>query len=148
MTSATMREFSDHPDAMFARVWHGETIEITRDDRVIAVISPPRDHYETLIARGLVIPSVNQLKAGDWDRFTHLAIPDGVDPPALLEESREDRDLFGVIDESGDLRTLDAIHLASAELVGPRLTAVVTYDRRMAEVARQMGLPVATPGME
>jgi uncharacterized protein len=43
------------------------------------------------------------------------------------------------------LRSLDAIHLASAQLVGRELVAVVTYDRRMADAARDLGLAVETP---
>lgn len=49
---------------------------------------------------------------------------------------------------TGQLRSLDAIHLASAELLGSELTALVTYDRRMADAARTAGLPVAMPGVE
>jgi len=44
------------------------------------------------------------------------------------------------------LRSLDAIHLAAAQLAGKDLRAVVTYDRRMAAVATQLGLPVQAPG--
>lgn len=43
------------------------------------------------------------------------------------------------------LRTLDAIHLATATLLGPDLEALITYDRRMIEAARLYGLPVASP---
>ncbi len=43
------------------------------------------------------------------------------------------------------LRTLDAIHIATATLLGPDLEALVTYDRRMIEAARLYGLPVASP---
>lgn len=43
------------------------------------------------------------------------------------------------------LRSLDAIHLAAAQLVAPALRAVVTYDRRMAEAAASLGFPVAAP---
>jgi uncharacterized protein len=46
------------------------------------------------------------------------------------------------------LRTLDAIHLATAEFLvasGLQLTAFVTYDKRLAEAAARMGLPVAAP---
>ncbi len=45
------------------------------------------------------------------------------------------------------LRTLDAIHLASAMQLGPELRSFVTYDRRLAAAARDAGLPVASPGM-
>lgn len=43
------------------------------------------------------------------------------------------------------LRSLDAIHLATALSIGPRLDAVVTYDRRMAEAATALGLAVLAP---
>lgn len=43
------------------------------------------------------------------------------------------------------LRTLDAIHLASAAALGDDLEAFVTYDRRLAEAARALGMPVASP---
>jgi predicted nucleic acid-binding protein len=43
------------------------------------------------------------------------------------------------------LRSLDAIHLASAQLMGADLRAVVTYDRRMLALAGTLGLPMAAP---
>ncbi|MGI8777069.1 MAG: type II toxin-antitoxin system VapC family toxin [Acidimicrobiales bacterium] len=43
------------------------------------------------------------------------------------------------------LRSLDAIHVASASLIGAELRAIVTYDQRMAEVATTIGLPVDAP---
>ncbi len=48
--------------------------------------------------------------------------------------------------EPATLRTLDAIHLASASALGSGLEAFVTYDRRLAEAARALGMPVASPG--
>jgi len=43
------------------------------------------------------------------------------------------------------LRTLDAIHIATALALLPDLDAFVTYDDRMAEAARNLGLPVVRP---
>lgn len=43
------------------------------------------------------------------------------------------------------LRSLDAVHLASAQMLGSDLHAVVTYDQRMADAAASLGLPVSTP---
>lgn len=43
------------------------------------------------------------------------------------------------------LRTLDAIHLASARLLGADLRAVLTYDDRMIAVAIGLGLPAEKP---
>lgn len=44
-----------------------------------------------------------------------------------------------------ELRSLDAIHLATARELGADLARVVTYDERMAEAAEGMGLSVAAP---
>lgn len=45
----------------------------------------------------------------------------------------------------GRLRTLDAIHLAAALSLGDDLDVLVTYDRRMAEAAVELGIPVEAP---
>lgn len=44
------------------------------------------------------------------------------------------------------LRSLDAIHLASALSIRDDLTAFVAYDHRLLEAARDRGLPVVSPG--
>jgi predicted nucleic acid-binding protein len=48
------------------------------------------------------------------------------------------------------LRSLDAIHLATAHVLtneaGSALTAFVTYDQRLLASARLAGLPTASPG--
>ena len=43
------------------------------------------------------------------------------------------------------MRSLDAIHLATALALGPALTAVVTYDARQAAAARALGLAIHAP---
>jgi len=55
-----------------------------------------------------------------------------------------------ILDRAGelgpnDLRTLDAIHLASALAIGRELDAVVTYDRRLAAAAEEAGFAVMSP---
>ncbi len=59
-----------------------------------------------------------------------------------------DRVVQDVACELGDprLRTLDALHLASALLLGRELTAFVAYDQRLVEAAKAAGLPVSVPG--
>ncbi len=48
-----------------------------------------------------------------------------------------------------DLRSLDAIHLATAHAVfGTRLTWFVSYDRRLLQAAASTGLPIAHPGLD
>ena len=59
-----------------------------------------------------------------------------------------DRDLrlsAGGLEPTG-IRTLDAIHLAAASAAGDELGAVVTYDDRMANAARDLGLAPMAPG--
>jgi uncharacterized protein len=43
------------------------------------------------------------------------------------------------------LRSLDAIHLATAGQLGAELTAVVTYDDRMATAAKRLGYRIVSP---
>ena len=47
----------------------------------------------------------------------------------------------------GGLRALDAIHVATAESLAPDLTCLISYDKRMLDIANTRGLPVASPGM-
>ncbi len=47
--------------------------------------------------------------------------------------------------EPVELRSLDAIHLATAQLLQPGLRSIVTYDERMAAVAREMKIRVHAP---
>lgn len=44
------------------------------------------------------------------------------------------------------LRTLDAIHLATALTLGRDLDAVITYDQRLGAAAVRAGLTVSSPG--
>ncbi len=44
-----------------------------------------------------------------------------------------------------EVRSLDALHLATAALCGPALHRLVTYDQRMAVAARAQGLSVIAP---
>ncbi len=73
---------------------------------------------------------------------------------ATVREGLRRVDLVGIDDRILDaagtlepqvLRTLDAIHLATAMAVGDDLEAIVTYDERMLDAARLMGLSTATP---
>ena len=43
------------------------------------------------------------------------------------------------------LRSLYAVHLATARLLGPELTALLTYDARLAKAAADAGIPVLAP---
>lgn len=47
--------------------------------------------------------------------------------------------------EPSELRSLDAIHLASARQLGVSVRQIVTYDDRMADAARALGWRVVAP---
>jgi hypothetical protein len=46
------------------------------------------------------------------------------------------------------LRSLDAIHLATARILAPELDALVTYHERLIVAATDAGLPTASPGTD
>ena len=46
------------------------------------------------------------------------------------------------------LRSLDAIHLASAQRLGTALAAFVAYDARLVQAAEELRLTVVRPGMD
>lgn len=55
-----------------------------------------------------------------------------------------------ISDEAGilrppELRSLDAIHLATARTLGTHLSALVTHDQRLADAAAWYGIEVASP---
>ena len=50
--------------------------------------------------------------------------------------------------EPAELRTLDAIHLATALSAGDDLGAMVCYDARLARAATRLGVTMMAPGAE
>jgi predicted nucleic acid-binding protein len=77
--------------------------------------------------------------------------------PALLPDARDLLTAFSYIEIDEEvaggamnepdrsLRSLDAIHLATARLLGPDLDALVTYDIRLASAATDAGIAVLAP---
>ncbi len=84
-------------------------------------------------------------------RAIRVSDPDAVDDArqalATLTLIRVDRELYeaAAVLDPPLLRSLDALHLAAALSVGPALAAVVTYDARMTDAARALGLQVEAP---
>lgn len=77
--------------------------------------------------------------------------------PAMVEETRGALDRLSLIPLSDQvlrlardiagpsLRSLDAIHLATAASLGDDLGVILTYDQRMMDAATSLGMPVAAP---
>lgn len=57
-------------------------------------------------------------------------------------------DIAPIAEVIGDamLRSIDAIHLATAHELRTALTAFVCYDKRLRDSAQALGLPIAIPG--
>lgn len=94
--------------------------------------------------------SSSLLRAEALRAIRHL----GADALAITREGLRRVDLVGVDDRILDaagileprvLRTLDAIHLATALTLGDDLESIVTYDDRMIEGARLLGLASVAP---
>jgi len=64
--------------------------------------------------------------------FASIAIDDDIVEGAMNEPDRA-------------LRSLDAIHLATARILGPDLDAVVSYDDRLIKAAQDAGLGTVSP---
>lgn len=81
----------------------------------------------------------------------------GGGPPAIGKARRQlgrlylvplDRDLLddaATLEPGQLLRSLDAVHLAAARRLGTDLRSVVTYDERMTDASKAIGLPVVGP---
>lgn len=120
--SALVKLILDEPDASPMRHWYVEhdrvatsRIGIIETHRAASRKSPDRAHLRAVL-RSLEIVELRQRIAMD------AAV---IGPHAL--------------------RTLDAIHLATALALGGDLDAFVTYDDRLADAARLLGLPVVQP---
>ena len=86
-----------------------------------------------------VLRAVRRVGGDEGVALAHLDALDQlvVDRDLLLEAGRLD---------PGGLRTLDAVHLAAARAAGDDLRAIVTYDDRMADAARGLGMATLAPG--
>ncbi|MGF1647468.1 MAG: type II toxin-antitoxin system VapC family toxin [Kineosporiaceae bacterium] len=78
--------------------------------------------------------------------------------PAMLLDALDTVDHLGFVGLAADiidaavrepnpvLRSLDALHVATARLLGDQVEAFITYDRRQRAAASAAGLPVVSPG--
>ena len=82
-----------------------------------------------LRARPALLPDARDLLTA----FSYIAIDDDIVEAAASEPDRM-------------LRSLDAIHLATARLLAPELDVLVSYDDRLIKAAAQAGLATFSPG--
>ncbi len=121
LTKLVVRESESAP----LRTWLA-----ARDDVAWAASSLTRVEVVRAVARAraAAVPAARRLLAG-MD-----LVPLG---PDILETAAD----LG----PASLRSLDALHLATALSLGPALDAFVVYDERLAQAATGVGLPVVAP---
>lgn len=96
-----------------------------RASSTVAKVEVPR------AVRRVGAPGTEELLTEIWDTTEIVA----------LDEAVIDR-----ASRIAPLKTLDAIHLASALALGTQLGAFVVYDRRLQVAAANAGVPVLAPG--
>ncbi|MGH3661597.1 MAG: type II toxin-antitoxin system VapC family toxin [Micromonosporaceae bacterium] len=81
-------------------------------------------------------------------RVMPAALPDARDLLSAFDYISIDDDIVeGAMNEPDRmLRSLDAIHLATARVLGHELDGMLTYDHRLADAATDAGFTVISPG--
>ena len=124
-TSAAAKLVLDEPDSSALRTWmeSTDTVVMSSDLLRTELLRAIHRHAPDLITQGHAVLDSIVLFALSRKVFEEAAV---VGQPLL--------------------RSLDAIHLAAAvEVGGDELQGIVTYDARMAEASRSMGIEVVAP---
>ena len=123
-TSALVKLVVREPETEALLAWlHGEGVSLATSDVA---------RTELLRAVRRVVPQALSSARNVLSRIMMIA----VDSTLLDEAARLD---------PIELRSLDAIHLASALRLGDELESFVAYDDRLASAARELGLTVVAP---
>lgn len=124
-SSALVKLAVEEPESGALRAWLAERAEIPRLSSGVIRVEVPRAIMRTQPAAVLQGRSVIA-------RIRRVAMtPEVLEVAAMLQPA--------------SLRSLEAIHLASAFVVHDRLTAFVGYDERLIDAAAAAGLPTASP---
>lgn len=130
------------------RRWYVDTSAalklIVREPESSALAASVNDERPDLVACDLLETELRRAAQRD-ERLGQDVISDFLDGVDLFELPRS---LFleaGLI-AGGHLRSVDALHLAAAIRIG--VERIVTYDARMVDAARSLGMDVMSPGMD
>lgn len=131
---------------MTAEVWYVDTSALVKTVIAEAGSAALRGWLQTrrdLASCDLIrVEAIRAVRLADPE-----AVPDVRKAVASLTLISLDEDLLAAAAdlEPPLLRSLDALHLAAALRLGPDLAGVLTYDQRMADSARGLGLEVLAP---
>ncbi len=111
---------------------------------LLGVLADWPERASSAVARVELLRATRRIRAGAATRrraeevLKRVALV-AVDEPVLSSAAGVDPPV---------LRTLDAIHLATAMSLGDELGAVTTYDGRLGAAAREAGIQILTPGRQ
>lgn len=124
--------------------WYLDTsaaLKLLVEETESALLAEMLDAHEPDLVACLVLETEMRRSAQRMPALTQQAVSElleGVSlyemPPSLFVEA-------GLL-PGPDLRSLDALHLAAAVRIG--VDGVLTFDRRMTDSARELGIPVVT----
>lgn len=117
---------------------------LAAEEHADAFLAFYREHRnDDWISSDLLRIEVTRAVARHW----RALIPDAQRLLDAFEYVQIDEDVVrtAMVEPDPLLRSLDAIHLATARLLGPELTALHTYDDRLAKATEAAGIPVRTP---
>jgi len=124
-TSAAIKLLVEEPHSQaFARLYD--------ENARASWVSSALLRIELTRAVGRARPAALPEAKGLLTAFDYVAIDDGIVDGAMGEPDRM-------------LRSLDAIHLATARIFGSELSGLATYDDRLAGAARDAGIAVVDP---
>lgn len=124
-SSALVKMMVEEPESSMLNAW----VEAEQ----IRAVSSDLARTETIRAVRRYRPDVTVQARSLFDSVTCVRITSEIVERAAL------------LDPPG-LRSLDAIHLATALELGNEIEGLVTYDERLARAARERGIPTITPG--
>lgn len=125
-TAAALKLVHDEDESRELDAWLDERIRVPRVSSTLIEVEVPRALHrcapEAMTRMPTMLSSVTRLEIDKTVRDTAAAF------------------------EKEHLRSLDAIHLATALPLAGHLEAFVTYDKRLLAAAHSQGLPTASPG--
>ena len=108
-------------------------------EALLTFLEPWQMRVTSALARVEVVRAVR--RHGHSATTRAAALLDGLSLLALDDALLDDAAAI----DANELRSLDAIHIASAQQLERELAALVSYDERMLAAARSLGLPVRRP---
>lgn len=126
-SSALLKRYLDEPDSGLAR-------ELLQSDPELATGRHTVVEVRRNLARALTDRDAKHARALFSEDLKYLAV---------IELDAATCELGATISETTGARSLDALHLAAAQRAGGGEITFLTFDRRQAQVARNLGFSVA-----